>query len=50
LEIGRLSAVDYEMGTIWISDAHRGDNQRIIVRANEMLTAFLELKETIRSR
>jgi len=30
--------------TIWIADAHRGDEKRFIVRADEMLTAFLELE------
>jgi hypothetical protein len=30
--------------TIWIAEAHRDDGKRFIVRADEMLTAFLELK------
>jgi hypothetical protein len=33
--------------TIWIADAHRGDGQRFIVRADELLTAFLELETAI---
>jgi hypothetical protein len=32
---------------IWITDAHRGDGKRFIVRADEMLTAFLELQRAI---
>src|SRR5256885_286008 len=30
--------------TIWIADAHRGDGKRFVVRADEKLTAFLELE------
>ena len=30
--------------TIWIVDAHRDDGQRFVVRADEILTAFLELE------
>jgi len=36
--------------TIWIADAHRGDEERFVVRADETLTAFLELKSAIRAR
>jgi hypothetical protein len=32
---------------IRIADAHRGDGKRFIVRADEMLTAFLELQRAI---
>jgi hypothetical protein len=32
---GCVSAVDSEAQTIWIADAHRGDGQRFIVRADE---------------
>jgi hypothetical protein len=42
--LGGVSAVDCEGRTIWIADAHRGDGQRFIVRADEKLTAFLELE------
>ena len=38
-----FSAVDLEGRAIWIADAHRGDGKRFIVRADEKLTAFLEL-------
>ena len=34
--------------TIWIADAHRGDGKRFVVRADENLTAFLELELAIR--
>jgi len=33
---------------IWIADAHRGDGKRFVVRADEKLTAFLELEAAIR--
>jgi len=36
--------------TIWIADAHRDDGKRFVVRADEKLTAFLELESAIRSR
>jgi hypothetical protein len=42
-----VSSVDSERRTIWITDAHRGDNQRFVVRADEKLTAFLELERRI---
>jgi hypothetical protein len=29
---------------IWIADAHRDDGKRFVVRADEKLTAFLELE------
>jgi hypothetical protein len=38
-----------ELGrTIWIVDAHRGDGKRFVVRADEKLTAFLELERITR--
>ena len=33
--------------TIWIADAHRGDGRRFVVRADEKLTAFLELERAV---
>jgi hypothetical protein len=33
--------------TIWIADAHRGDGKRFVVRADEVLTAFMELESAI---
>jgi len=35
--------------TIWIADAHRGEGKRFVVRADETLTAFLELEWAIRA-
>jgi hypothetical protein len=46
--LGWVSAVDSEGRTIWIADAHRGDGKRFVVRADEKLTAFLELESAIR--
>jgi hypothetical protein len=40
--------VDCEGRTIWIADAHRGDGKRFVVRADEKLTAFVELELAIR--
>ena len=40
---GCVSALDPEGRTIWIVDAHRGDGKRFVVRADEKLTAFVEL-------
>jgi hypothetical protein len=42
--LGWVSALDCEGRTIWVVDAHRGDGQRFVVRADEKLTAFLELE------
>jgi hypothetical protein len=39
-----VSAIDSNGRTIWITGAHRGDGKRFIARADEKLTAFLELK------
>jgi hypothetical protein len=33
--------------TIWIVDAHRDDGKRFVVRADEKLTAFMELESTV---
>jgi hypothetical protein len=46
---GCVSAVDSNGGTGWIADAHRGDGKRFVVRADEKLTAFLELESAIRA-
>ena len=42
--------VDYEGRTIWSVDAHRDDGKRFVVRADELLTAFVELEAAIHSR
>ena len=38
------------MRTISIVDAHRDDGKRFVVRADEKLTAFVELESAIRAR
>jgi len=43
------SAIAFNGRTIWIADAHRGDGKRFVVRADEKLTAFLELESAIRA-
>ena len=44
--LGWVSAFDLEGRTIWIVDAH-GYGKHFIVRADEMLTAFVELQSAI---
>ena len=44
--LGWVAALDLEGRTIWIVDAH-GYGKRFIVRADEMLPAFLELQTAI---
>jgi hypothetical protein len=44
---GCVSALDREGRTIWIADAHRGDGLRFVMRADEKLTAFIELQRAI---
>jgi hypothetical protein len=41
--LGCVSAMDREGRTIWIADAHRDNGKRFVVRADEKLTAFVEL-------
>jgi hypothetical protein len=43
---GCVSAIDSQGRTIWIADAHRG-GKRFVVRADEKLTAFVELESAI---
>jgi hypothetical protein len=45
--LGWVSALDVQGRTIWIVDAHRGDERRFIVRADEKLTAFVELERQV---
>jgi hypothetical protein len=47
--IATFPSVDSQGRTIWIVDAHRGDGKRFVVRADEKLTAFLELETAIRA-
>jgi hypothetical protein len=46
---GCVSALDLEGRTIWIADAHRDDGKRFVVRADEKLSAFLELESGTRA-
>jgi hypothetical protein len=46
VDVGLRSAVDSERRTVFVADAHRGDGKRFVVRADEKLTAFLELEST----
>ncbi len=45
---GCVSTVDSNGRTTFAVDAHGGDGKRYIVRADEKLTAFLELESVIR--
>jgi hypothetical protein len=45
--LGYVSAIDSNGRTIWIADAHRDDGKRFVVRAEEKLTAFVELEAAI---
>ena len=42
--MGWVSALDSEGRTLWIVDAHRDNGKRVVVRSDEMLSAFLELE------
>ena len=44
---GYVSTINSNGRTIWIADAHRDDGKRFIVRADERLTAFMELEAAI---
>jgi hypothetical protein len=44
--VGWVSALNDDGRTVWIADAHR-DGTRFVVRADEKLTAFLELERAI---
>jgi len=46
---GCVSTADSNGRTIFIADAHCSDGKRFIVRADEKLTAFLELDSAIRA-
>ena len=45
---GCVAAVDSHGQTIRIADAHRDDGKRFVGRADEKLTAFIELESAIR--
>jgi hypothetical protein len=47
---GCVSTVDSSGRTIWIAGGHRDDGKRFVVRADEKLTAFLELESQAERR
>ena len=47
--MGWVSTIDSEGRTIWIVDAHRDDGKGFVVRADEKLTAFMELESATRA-
>ena len=49
MELGPRVSAGLRGGTIWIVHAHRDDGKRFVVRADEILTAFLELESAIRA-
>jgi hypothetical protein len=46
---GCVSTVDSRGRTMFAADAHRDEEKRFVVRADEKLTAFLELETAIRT-
>ena len=46
---GCVLAIDSRGRTIFVADAQRDDNRWLIVRADEKLTAFVELESAIRA-
>ena len=46
---GCVATMDRDGRTIWIVDAHRDDGKRFVVRADEMLIAFVELERVTRT-
>ena len=44
---GCAATVDSNGRTIFIADAHRGDGKRFVVRADEKLSAFVELEREV---
>ncbi len=44
---GCVATVDSDGRTIFVADAHRGEGKRFDVRADEKLSAFVELESAI---
>ena len=44
---GYVSAIDANGRTIWITDAHRDDGKRFVVRSDEQADPFLELERAV---
>jgi hypothetical protein len=47
MEFGLRLSSSSKSQTIWIADAHRDDGKRFVVRADEKLTAFVELESAV---
>jgi hypothetical protein len=47
---GCVATVNARGRTIFVAGAHRDDGKRLVVRADEKLTAFLELESAIHGR
>jgi hypothetical protein len=47
LSLGYVTVIDCRGRTIWIADAHRDDGKRFVRRADEKLTAVLELEAAV---
>jgi hypothetical protein len=47
--LGYVSAIDANGRAIWVAGPHYDSGQRFVVRADEKLTAFLELESAIRA-
>ena len=45
---GCVAAIDSNGRTIWIADAYRDNKRRFVVRADQKLTAFVELESLTR--
>jgi hypothetical protein len=45
---GCVSAIDSNGRTIFVTNAHRDDGKHFVVRADNKLTAFVELESAIR--
>ena len=46
---GCVATIDSGERIIFVADAHRDDGKRFVVRADEKLTAFVELESTLRT-
>jgi len=44
-----IRRIDSNGRTIFVADAHRDDGKRFVMRADEKLTAFVELEAAIRA-
>ncbi|HZS17275.1 MAG TPA: hypothetical protein VFA51_05010 [Candidatus Udaeobacter sp.] len=47
--LGWVSTLNCDGQTTWVVDAHRDDGKRFVVRADELLTGFLELEALVRN-